>query len=34
MRGIHDGFITSVSLSRKYLATGSTDKSIKIYEFR
>jgi platelet-activating factor acetylhydrolase IB subunit alpha len=34
MLGIHDNFITSISISRKAIATGSVDKKAKIFELR
>ena len=34
MKAIHDGFITSIAVSRKQIVTGSTDKTLKIYELR
>lgn len=34
MLAIHDNFITTISISKKAIATGSVDKKIKIFELK
>lgn len=34
MLDIHTSFVTTIAISRKAIATGSVDKSIKVFELR